>query len=450
MNSKKGITLIALVVTIVVLLILAAVSISMLTGENGIITQAQNSREETEQSKCEELVTLAINGLITENAGDKSKITPQDIAEEVNKMENRTDVTAEGTTFPTNIIFTEEDRKVGVNIELGVTDSIKQEIYDEPGLEGEAEKNADLFLYEPIEGTGEIGATDWESLPTKEARITGMNPKYCNSVDGGYNSETGEIYEDTNYEIILGDGTKLTDTLVVPYQVEIDGEMYKVTEVNIMAHGKYDYWDGYNYPNVQTIIFPNTIKKIYGNNILESSGNVTTQKILLPNKLKEIGSAAFLKCYNLRELTIPESVTSIGDSVFYRCKSLTSITIPSSVTSIGDSVFYRCESLTSITIPESVTSIGNGAFSGCTSLTSITIPESVTSIGNNAFNECESLTNITIPESVTSIGGWAFSDCTNLTTVNYTGTEEQWNEIAISTGNTYLTNAQINFNYKPE
>ena len=46
-KQERGITLIALVVTIVVLLILAAVSISMLGGENGIITQAQNAKLET-------------------------------------------------------------------------------------------------------------------------------------------------------------------------------------------------------------------------------------------------------------------------------------------------------------------------------------------------------------------------------------------------------------------
>ena len=43
LKNNNGITLIALVVTIVVLIILAAVSISMLTGENEIITQAQQS-----------------------------------------------------------------------------------------------------------------------------------------------------------------------------------------------------------------------------------------------------------------------------------------------------------------------------------------------------------------------------------------------------------------------
>ena len=53
-NSTNGITLIALVITIIVLLILAGVSISMLTGDNGIITQAQKAKEKTEEAKIRE------------------------------------------------------------------------------------------------------------------------------------------------------------------------------------------------------------------------------------------------------------------------------------------------------------------------------------------------------------------------------------------------------------
>ena len=49
-KNTKGITLITLVVTIIVLLILAGVSISMLTGQNGILTQAQRAKEETEKA----------------------------------------------------------------------------------------------------------------------------------------------------------------------------------------------------------------------------------------------------------------------------------------------------------------------------------------------------------------------------------------------------------------
>ena len=54
MKRIQGITLIALVVTIVVLLILAAVSINMLAGENGIIKQAQYSKERTRAGTVEE------------------------------------------------------------------------------------------------------------------------------------------------------------------------------------------------------------------------------------------------------------------------------------------------------------------------------------------------------------------------------------------------------------
>ncbi len=53
-KSSKGITLIALVITIIVLLILAGVSISMLTGDNGIITQAKKAKEKTEEAKIKE------------------------------------------------------------------------------------------------------------------------------------------------------------------------------------------------------------------------------------------------------------------------------------------------------------------------------------------------------------------------------------------------------------
>ena len=58
-NYQRGITLIALVVTIVVLIILAGVSINMLVGENGIINMAQRAKNETEKAREEEQQALA-------------------------------------------------------------------------------------------------------------------------------------------------------------------------------------------------------------------------------------------------------------------------------------------------------------------------------------------------------------------------------------------------------
>ena len=59
-REQKAITLIALVITIIVLLILAGVTISMLTGENGILTKASNAKEQMKIGEAKEEIKLAI------------------------------------------------------------------------------------------------------------------------------------------------------------------------------------------------------------------------------------------------------------------------------------------------------------------------------------------------------------------------------------------------------
>ena len=287
-------------------------------------------------------------------------------------------------------------------------------IYSEEGLEDKI-ASEDIFLYEIIskeEGTGEYG------LPNSTARIIGMNPKYCNS-NSYYNIETEETYSSTNYDIIFEDGTKLTDTLVIPYQKEIDGEMYRITEVSLFILGG----SPFSYlPNVQTIIYPNTVNRIYrynGTIIYDrlNDTNETINNIVLPNNLQIIDIGAFSLCTNLKSITIPNTVQEIGKCAFYLCKSLTEIEIPSSVTIIGDYAFGYCSSITRIEIPSSVTSIGRYTFSNCTELKNIKIPSSITSIGNSAFSYCSSLTGIEIPNSVISIEDSAFSYCSNITSI---------------------------------
>lgn len=65
MKNNKGITLIALVVTIIVLLILAAVSIAMLTGQNGILTRASEASWETKLRSASETISYNITEEIT-------------------------------------------------------------------------------------------------------------------------------------------------------------------------------------------------------------------------------------------------------------------------------------------------------------------------------------------------------------------------------------------------
>ncbi|MCI8443852.1 MAG: type II secretion system protein [Clostridia bacterium] len=70
MKNTKGITLIALVITIIVLLILAGVAIVSLTGENGVLTRASDSKNKTDEEEEKEAIAIAYNGAITESKGE--------------------------------------------------------------------------------------------------------------------------------------------------------------------------------------------------------------------------------------------------------------------------------------------------------------------------------------------------------------------------------------------
>ena len=322
-------------------------------------------------------------------------IIKDNLKEELDKNIGEGKYTLDGEG-PFTVTYVDSNRSYIVDTDGNVYVGSKEDIYDGDVTEEDIAPT-EIFEYEII-SDAETGATSFDSLPTKEARILRIKPEYCNKFD--YTSETGKEYENTNYEIVLENGSKITDTLVIPYQVEINGEMYKITEAKIMAAG-YNYQgelSGFCFPKVKTIIFPNTIEKVVTIENDEAPTNTTISKIVLPKKLSSIETKMFFECQNLTDIEIPNSVTNIGEWAFRGCSSLTNIKIPNGVTSIGEYTFYKC-----------------------TSLTSIEIPSSVTSIGNHAFNRCSSLT-----------------------TVNYTGTMEQWKQINISSySNNNLTNAKI-------
>ena len=83
-KSTKGITLIALVVTIIILLLLAGISIAMLTGNNGVLTQAKSAKENTRVGEVQEKVKLAAQAALTDNLGNG--IEKEKFQEELNNM----------------------------------------------------------------------------------------------------------------------------------------------------------------------------------------------------------------------------------------------------------------------------------------------------------------------------------------------------------------------------
>ena len=107
---NKGITLIALVITIIVLLILAAVSIATLTGQNGILTRATDSKTQTEIAEEKEAINLAYSGAVAEKRGT-GDITASDLNREFGT--NGTNATAtDGTNGEITVTFDPPSNRV--------------------------------------------------------------------------------------------------------------------------------------------------------------------------------------------------------------------------------------------------------------------------------------------------------------------------------------------------
>ena len=88
-KKSKGITLIALIVTIIVLIILAGIAISMLTGDNNILSNATEAREETQKATATELMTIKLTGIEMKSFNEKKrKPTLKEVADELSKDED--------------------------------------------------------------------------------------------------------------------------------------------------------------------------------------------------------------------------------------------------------------------------------------------------------------------------------------------------------------------------
>ena len=75
LKNNKGITLIALVITIIVLLILAGISIAMLTGNNGLLTKANDAKKDTATAEAVERINLELNALYASVMASSTKTT---------------------------------------------------------------------------------------------------------------------------------------------------------------------------------------------------------------------------------------------------------------------------------------------------------------------------------------------------------------------------------------
>ena len=107
LKENKGITLIALVITIIVLLILAGVTIATLTGDNGILKKAGDAKTQTEQAKEDENFKIAIAG----SYGTDGKLNLKDLKDNLKNQ----GILTNSNEFPLEVTVNGEKKKIDAN-----------------------------------------------------------------------------------------------------------------------------------------------------------------------------------------------------------------------------------------------------------------------------------------------------------------------------------------------
>lgn len=372
-TNNLGITLVALVVTIIVLLILAAVSFSLVLGNNGIVTKAGSAGEATENAMVMEAIKLKVTEIQSDAMEGKYKtgLELQKLRE--NNYIDNNDVV--------NISLIASNNKKGKGDSTALKDVYTIELND---------TEYDLMYYDTKGTVKNIGYLFSKVFEPTDATYF------------DFNTSTGTV-------ALNGTGSDLED-IVIPSQ--ING--VTVTKIGEYKDGKVV---GINSTKVRTIYIPDTVTEILtdantANNYGIFNGCTSLRSVVLSNNIKTLPIRAFTNCSSLKKITIPSGVTSIGSETFSGCTSLTTVNIPEGVKTISDKLFYNCTSLSTITIPSSATILDHEAFSGCTGLTSFTIPASVTGLGYQVFANCTGISNMTVPSTVIKTSYEIFSGWT--------------------------------------
>ena len=335
LKNKNGVTLIALAVTIIVMLILAGVTISTLTGNSGITTNASKAKTKSYLADIKEEYELYLSE---------------------KRMDDEYDL---DTLYANDKTIRYEGNEVGTGI-AEICSSIKK---------GDEKK------FEIIKGKIYYVSQDKNVIPIAVELGFSINP-----------------YEITDSGVLKSSSMNL-------YLVDNDGHLDlseyegKIKTIEAGAFSKVEIESGIN--PLQSIVLPKGITTI-GDDAFSYNTSLTSIKI--PNTVTSIGKRAFQGCTNLTSIEIPDTVTYIGDYCFSGCNRLQKIKLSKKIQTINQRLLQGCSSLTEIEIPEGVKSIGYAAFSSCSKLTTITLPASLTSFNGTALAGLSRLTEVKVAD----------------------------------------------------
>ena len=328
-NNKKqkfkneiGITLIALVVTIVVLLILAGITINLLFSNGGIFKTAEDAADAWNEATIKEQASL------------------ENITDQIDNLVNGTNTQTGPVTNPYEpdewiMAWTCTDGTWSDTINSGET------------------------------AEGDIVA----KLYTTGKKIT---PPNITVLGNEYSFPEGDEYKlviegQGNMGTLMISTNNTVDTIVAAYAWQYSGLLYLG-----------GYSDTCIIPYVTELIICDGVTNIGEYACLAGA---SLQEVKLGKDIKTIGQFSINTCVSLENIIIPDGVTEIARNAFYGCTSLTNIAIPNTVTSIGEQAIGGCTSLTNITYKGTQAEWNNiekdSSWSSGSSITSITCADGV-------------------------------------------------------------------------
>ena len=387
--NNKGITLIALVITIIVLLILAGVTIATLTGENGILTRASDAKEETIIAQEKEQIALAQSSSILENG---QNFTTSEFRNELKNIAGKDKVTV------TNAKDSEGEDVIKIHY-----------------------KDTDHYYH------------------IKNDQIIELDDTYYAKKDI---TEVWAIYypNGTNSELVFNTTGNVDDTKTTTGEIE----KWEVSRTNYESASP--PWSS-NAANITTVTFEEEVVPEYTARWFDSFTNLTVENIKNIENLNTSQVISmqrmFRRCQSLVSLNLSSfdtsSVTNMN-MMFMSCSGLTSLDLSSfdtnNVTLMG-SMFLGCTALTNLDLSSfgtnNLTSVAS-MFLSCTSLTNVDLSNfdtrNVTNM-SRMFDGCSSLTGLDLSnfdtKNVTDMS-YMFFDCQSLTEVkvgeNWTTADE--------------------------
>ncbi len=394
-KQEKGITLIALVITIVVLLILAGVSINAIFSENGIINKAKDAQNKMNQATQNDLIGLNELDKLISSLTDKTteetvpKIAMFDTGKKVrDKMYN---LMPEGTiskfSYSCNVSIDAIEKYNGVPDLTKLT---------EANIVSLGESSFPIYMWAEKSGKTEI---------RNPVGMKGLTAEGDN--DSSKKVETGKIYWWSESDSVYLNPDSAQMFAGIPYLTNIDGLKDMKTDYVVNMSNMF-YSLGTQLSNIDALSGWNTSKvenmssMFAGNNELTdieglkkwNTSNVTDMHNMFGDG--DSGGCAFTNLSAISNWNVKNVTNMTG--MFYMCSELEDISEiwNWNITEIAQSMFLSCSNLKTITIPSTITKISN-AFEGCANLTKVKILATDATkfeVGSGEFNNIASNSKI--------------------------------------------------------